>query len=588
MHPPPLPDLTRTLASAVMALAVVLLSAGPAAAHAVLLRTEPSPQSTVQAAPADVRLHFSESVEAAFGAVRIFDVDGKRVDHGERTSAGGGRIVVVPARLGEGTYTVTWRVVSTDGHLIRGAFQFYVGAPSTISPVPIEADAGAGTAVGWGFGVVRFAWYSALLAVIGLVVVRRYVWVPAAHAAGLADSDATARVTRRFTRVLPWAWGALLAAWLGRLVFQTASISGLSLRESARPDILGDVLATSFGESWLAGLGFTLLAGLAVAGLTRRGSLFGVRSETWLSVLAGAAAGLALAVANMGHARTEANPTLGVPSVAVHLLAVAVWVGGLAALVVLAAAAWSAVPRPDRNALAGRLVARFSRLALGAVAVLVVTGTVNSILDLATVTDLWRTTYGRVLSAKILLLAVALLFGAWHLRVTPRRLAAADPAGAASRAFRRSSVLELVVLASVVGFASALVALVPGRSLAELARGPVNETKDAGDYTVQLFIDPSSPGPNEIHVTFVDSNGLGAGDVAALSAILTVDGPGGGSTPLPMRLLSPGHFVANRELAAAAYRLEVTGTGPAPPLAAAFSFKLRDPGGDAAPYRLSP
>lgn len=588
MRPPPLPGLARAVAGAVTVLVMLLLSAAPASAHAVLLRTEPSPQSTVKEAPGEVRLHFSESVEAAFGAVRIFDVDGKRVDEGKRVSAGGGRTVVVPADLADGTYTVTWRVVSTDGHLIRGAFQFYVGAPSTISPVPIEADAGAGSVVGWGFGAVRFAWYSALLAVIGLVVVRRFVWTPAAAAAGLARSDAAARVARRFGRLLPWAWSALLVAWLARLVFQTASVSGLSVGESARPAILGDVLETSFGESWLAGLGFTLLTGLAVAGLTRRTDLFGVRSETWLSVLVAAAAGLALAVANMGHARTEANPTLGVPSAAIHLLAVAVWVGGLAALLVLAAAAWPAVPGGDRNGLAGRLVARFSRLALAAVAVLVVTGILNSVLDLATVTDLWRTTYGRVLSAKIGLLVVALLFGAWHLRVTPRRLAATDPAGAASRAFRRSSALELVVLAAVVGFASALVALVPGRSLAEQARGPVAETRQLGDYTVQLFIDPSSPGRNEIHVTFVDENGLGAGDVTALSATLTADGRTGGSTPLPMRLLSPGHFVANWELAAASYRLEVTATGPAVPLATGFAFKVRDPQGDAAPYRLSP
>lgn len=583
MRPPPHPGLTRALASTVMVLAIVLVTAAPASAHAVLLRTEPFPQSTVKAAPADVRLHFSESVEVAFGAVRIFDVDGKRVDEGKRTSADGGRAVVVPVRLADGTYTVTWRVVSTDGHLIRGAFQFYVGAPSTISPVPIEEDAGAGTVVGWGFGVVRFAWYSALLALIGLVVVRRFVWAPAARAGGLAESDAGARASRRFNRVLPRAWAALLVAWLARLVFQTAAISGLGLGESARPAVLGDVLETSFGKSWLAGLGFTLLAGVAVAGLTRRSGLFGVRSETWLSVLAGAAAGLALATANMGHARTEANPTLGVPSAAVHLLAVSVWVGGLAALVILAAAAWSAVPRPDRNALVGRLVARFSRLALAAVAVVVVTGTVNSVLDLAAVSDLWHTTYGRVLSAKIALLAVALLFGGWHLRVAPRRLAASDPAGAASRSFRWSSAVELAVLASVVGFASALVALVPGRSLAELERGPVNQNQDVGEYTVQLFIDPSSPGPNQIHVTFVDASGLGAGELTALAATLTADGPGGAPAPLPMRLLSPGHFVADRELAAGAYRLEVSATGSPVPLATAFSFKLRAPGGEAAP-----
>ena len=246
-----------------------------------------------------------------------------------------------------------------------------------------------------------------------------------------------------------------------------------------------------------------------MAGLTRRNGLLGVRPPTWLSVLAASAAGLALAAASMGHARTESHPGLGVPSVAIHLIAVSIWVGSLLALVALGASAWSAVPREDRNGLVRSVVLRFSRLALAAVAVLVATGTLNAVLDLAAPSDLWRTPYGKVLSAKIALLGVALAFGAWHLRVAPRRLATTDPAAAASRSFRRSSAAELVVLATVVAFASALVALVPGRSLALQSRGPVNQDQRVGAYTVQLFIDPSAPGANEIHLTFIDARASG-------------------------------------------------------------------------------
>jgi copper transport protein len=556
-------------------LALVLAAASPASAHAVLLRTEPSPQTTVKSPPEAVRLRFSEPVEVTFGAVRVFDVDGRRVDAGKIETASGRRELVVPARLPGGTYTVTWRVVSTDGHRISGGFQFFVGSPSTISAVAVAGDAGAGRAVGWGYGAVRFTWYAALLAFIGLVVVRRFVWTPALRERGLGESVAAGRFRSRFNRALPWAWAFLLVAWGLRLVFQAASISGLGLVDSARPGVMADMLSTGFGRAWLAGLGFTLLAGLAVAGLTRRAGLFGARAQTWLSILAGSAVGLALAVANTGHARTEANPALGVPSAAVHHLAVATWVGGLAALVVLGASAWSAVAPEDRNGLVRAVVTRFSRVALLAVAVLVATGTLNSFLDLAAVSDLWGTTYGRVLSAKIVLLTVALAFGAWHLRVTPRRLAAAGPEAAASRMFRRSSTVELVVLAAIVGFASALVALVPGRSLALQARGPVNQEQRAGRYTVQLFLDPSSPGANEIHVTFIDPNGLGAGEMTVITTTLAGDPAGGPPRPLAMRLISSGHFVANTDLAAGAYRLVVNSTAPSPPLATAFQFKLR-------------
>ena len=575
MRPPQRRFVARALAGTVVVLAVVAATAGPAAAHAVLLRTDPSPQTTVKTPPEAVRLRFSEPVEVAFGAVRVFDVDGKRVDRGEITTAAGRREVVVPAAMPEGTFTVTWRVVSTDGHRITGGFQFYVGAPSTISAVAVESDSGAGRVVGWGYGVVRFIWYAALIDLVWLVVMRRFLCTPAVRASGLAESDAAVLFRRRFNRALPWAWLLLLSAWLARLVFQAASVSGLGLVESAGPGVLGEVLRTGFGRSWLAGLGFTLAAALPLAGLTRRSGLFGVRPPTWLSVLAAAGAGLALAAAGMGHARTESHPGLGVPSVAVHLLAVSIWVGGLAALVVLGASAWSALPREDRNGLVRQVVTRFSRLALGAVAVLVATGILNAVLDLAALSDLWRTPYGKVLSAKIVLLAVALAFGAWHLWAAPRRLSAADPAGAASRSFRRSSTAELMVLATVAAFASGLVALVPGRSLALQARGPVNQDQRIGAYTVQLFIDPSAPGANEVHVTFIDAKGLGAAEMTGLATTLTADAPGTAPTPLPMRLISQGHFVGNVDLAAGSYRLAVNTAAPSPALATTFSFKLR-------------
>jgi copper transport protein len=575
VRPPQRRSVVRALASAVGVVAIVAATAGPAAAHAVLLRSEPSPQTTVKTPPEAVRLRFSEPVEVAFGAVRVFDVDGKRVDTGKITTAAGRREVVVPAHMPEGTFTVTWRVVSTDGHRITGGFQFYVGAPSTISAVAIESDTGAGRVVAWGYGAVRFTWYAALMAVIGLIGMRRFVWTPAVRAAGFTDSDAAALFRRRFNRALPWAWALLVAAWLARLVFQAASVSGLSLVDSARPGVLGDMLQTGFGRSWLAGFGFTLAAGVPVIGLTRRNGLFGVRPSTWLSVVGACAAGLALAAASMGHARTERHPGLGVPALAIHLLSVSMWVGGLAALVVLGASAWSAIPREDRNGLVREVVLRFSRLALAAVAVLVATGVLNAVLDLAALSDLWRTPYGKVLSAKIALLVVALAFGAWHLRVAPRLLARADTAGEASRAFRRSSTAELVVLAAVVACASALVALVPGRSLALQARGPVNQDQQMGGYTVQLFIDPSAPGANEVHVTFIDAKGLGAAEMTGLTATLTTEALGAAPTPLPMKLISQGHFVGNLELAAGAYRLAVSTAAPSPTLSTAFSFKLR-------------
>ena len=72
----------RLLVTAGLVVVGLGLVAGPAQAHAVLLRTEPAPQATLAGPPGVVRLQFSEAVEVDPGGIRVFDVDGRRVDRG--------------------------------------------------------------------------------------------------------------------------------------------------------------------------------------------------------------------------------------------------------------------------------------------------------------------------------------------------------------------------------------------------------------------------------------------------------------------------------------------------------------------------
>ncbi|MCU1448089.1 MAG: copper resistance protein CopC [Acidimicrobiales bacterium] len=563
--------LRRLVVGVAVVVAGLAVTAPAASAHAVLLRTDPSPQTTVKSSPADVRLVFSESVEVSFGAIRVFDVDATRVDVGQIRRVQGNREVLVPVRhLKDGTYTVTWRVVSADGHPVHGGFSFYVGAPSTISARSVAEDVGAGRVVGWGFGVVRFAWFAALLGLVGAAVVRLWVWTPCVRELDLTESDAAEGFRHRFARAFPAMWVVLLVAGALSLVFETASVSGLSLLSSFRPSVLATTIHTAFGGYWVAEMVITALMLVPVAGLVRRRRLWHVSPHVWLALFAVGAAGLAVIAGLDSHARTLGHPALGVPSIAVHLAAVGVWVGGLASLVLLAGLGWRRLPVDQRGPLLRRLVPRFSRVAIVAVAVVVLTGTLNAILDLAKVSDLWSTTYGRVVLAKVVVLVLALGLAARHRFVTPKRLDDPAAAQAGARSFARTSAVELGLLALAVALASALVALVPGKTLALAANGPVNLERPAGAYTVQLFIDQTAV-PNQVHVTFVNGQGLGAAEVANVTVSLTPSGQP--SRPLESRLISPGHFVADTPaLAAGDYRVDVRAGGG---VEAATTFNVR-------------
>ncbi|MFP5317626.1 MAG: copper resistance protein CopC [Acidimicrobiia bacterium] len=563
-----MPARSRLLAVVALAGCASVLRATPASAHAVLLRAEPSPQTTVERPPAAIRLTFSEPVEVAFGAVRVFDVDGNRVDDGAIRRAEGDRQVVLPVSLRNGTYTVTWRVTSQDGHPVRGGFGFFVGAPSTISAVAVPVDEGSGPVVTIGYGMARFLWFAALVTVLGMVAMRRWVWTPAVRAVGMAGSPAADRFRRGFGTALPAAWVVLLVAGAAGLVFQSATVSGLSLAQAARPEVLGELLKTSFGRLWTVQAALAVALGLPVLALVARRPLLGVPPRPWLVAAGVVGAALCVATAANGHARTVWNTAVMVPALSVHLLAAAVWAGGLAALFLLGRTAWRSVGPDQRPPLLRELVRRFGRVGVVAAPVLLGTGAITSFGLLSRVSDLWDVSFGRVVSAKVALFAVAVALAAVHRRRTPRRLDRPD--GVAR--FEQTGAAELLAVTGAIALASVLVALVPGRSLALAAKAPVNQERQAGPYTVQLYVDPTRVGENEFHVTFVNEAGLAAAEVATVEVTL---GPAGGDPqPVAMRLISPGHFVGDASLPAPGrYSLAVAGTG-AEGATTTFDFRL--------------
>jgi hypothetical protein len=177
-----------------------------------------------------------------------------------------------------------------------------------------------------------------------------------------------------------------------------------------------------------------------------------------------------------------------------------------------------------------------------------------------------------VVTAKVFVLIVVLALASRHLRVTPRRLAGDEPARAV-RSFARTSALELLALVGAIALASALVALVPGRSIALAEKGPVSAEHRLGAYTVQLFIDPTAIGANQVHVTFVNDAGLAAAEVTTTT--VTATPPGGTARPVAMRLIAPGHFAGDTTLPRpGSYRLVVTTTAGGARAATSFTFTL--------------
>lgn len=131
-----------------MALALVLGSADGAAAHDELTSSNPEPGATLDAAPEEIELTFS-NVPATIGSeVQVLDEAGEDWAEGEVSITDTVATQAVRDGAPSGTYTVNWRVVSSDSHPIEGTFGFTASGGGAASDSPAASEtpgASAGT-----------------------------------------------------------------------------------------------------------------------------------------------------------------------------------------------------------------------------------------------------------------------------------------------------------------------------------------------------------------------------------------------------------------------------------------------------------
>ena len=470
----------------------------PAAfAHATLIGTEPSNDAVVEEPPNRVVLRFDEAVESALGAVRVYDGEGRQVDAGEITRPSGDRVAVAIDRsLQRGTYTVAWRVISADSDPINGAFVFHVQAPGP-QPEGIAAQVLEDTpfVVSAFYTGGRFVDYVLMLLFIGGVA-----------SLVLVLAVAGGEVRRRVQRPLSVVALALVVVALAGIVFQAAAAGELSLREAATWDAVSEVMATKFGRFSLARALLALCLAIVLWQMARSGGRTG-----WALGGLALALGLGMIVTPVASGHASVSGPLSFAADYAHVAAAAAWTGGMAVLVL---GLWHA--RDGRWRLAERAVPRFSNLAVGAVAALLVAGTINGVIQVkapgswsipSAWRGLWDSTYGLLLLAKIALVVPLLALGAFNNRYSVPRLRAGIASALERRRFLRAAGAELAIMVTIVGVTAFLVNAPPARTEAEMHSPMAMDVDFDGRLTAHLSVAPAIAGRNDIHLEFEDPDG---------------------------------------------------------------------------------
>lgn len=560
----------RVLVAVFAAAALLAVLAPGASAHAQLVSSSPARDAVVRTQPGAVVLRFSESVEGRFGAIKVFDADAARVDDGAtRHPDGEGAALQSGLRPGlpDGTYTATYRIVSADGHPVAGGVVFSIGRPGATSAKTIDELIGttaAGPLTRVPFGVVRSLDSLATGLAVGLLVFLLACWrrgLAQVAGAGADWRQAAAALADRAGSVLLLTAGlGLLAALLG-LVFAGASAAGTSFWGALDLTILRDVASTRFGTVWaLKALAWVALAGALLVRAPRRAlvlrpAALGADGQALASpgagrVLALGLPVLALAPALAGHASTQGDARLLVPAAVVHVLAMSVWLGGLAALLLLVPKATARLAPGDRTRLLAAVLLRFSPLALGAVLALSLTGTIQAIVHLDALGDLLDDAFGRAVLVKVLLLLGLVGLGAVNRRrALPRlRALAADGAapGAPGHLLRRTLRLEAGTLLVVLAVTGALVGYAPPGATAGAQGGSAGVSARLGPYALEATVDPARTGANTVHLYLFDArDGTPFDGTKQLTVTAVEQEQGIGPLPVGFQKTGPGHYTAD-------------------------------------------
>lgn len=549
------------LRAAVLVLGALVLAPASAWGHASLLETSPGRGEQLQTAPRELTLRFSEPVEASFGAVRVFDARGATVETRTRTS---GRTVVaeLPPGLGEGGYTATYRVISADSHPVSSGFVFSVGeggaAPAATVDELLDRQREAGAVTTAALGAARAVQYGALALGIGTLLFLLACWVPAVResaGAGPEWARATAAFGRRTRGLLLAAAGLGVVSGALGVALQGAVAGATSLWSALDATTIGEVLGTRFGTAWGLGVlawaavgGTALLAGARMPVL-RPASLgatgLALPTDLRVAVVAFPLALLALLPALGGHAAAQSPQWLLVPANVLHVLAISAWVGGVAVLVVALRAATAGLAADERTRLLVAAVGRFSTLAGIAVAVVLLSGVVQSLVSVASWGALLDTAYGRSVLVKLVLFTALIGLGAANrARVLPalRRAAGAGASpGGAGVLLRRLLRVEVAIFVVALGVTGALATYAPSTAA---SGGPFSDTVVLGPARMEATVEPARVGLNEMHLYLFD-RADGRQFDATKELTITAELPAKGIAPIELEpsRAGPGHFV---------------------------------------------
>jgi copper transport protein len=434
-----------------MALCLAFIFPATASAHAILLRSDPAQDAVLNTPPQQVCMWFSEDLNPAFTTAVVINAKNQQVDkHDAHVSPKDTKEmdVSLTPNLPAAVYIVIYRTDSADdGHILRGSFIFTVAQPNGTVPslngnsIPGQNVLSGGNLTGQNTGQLDVP-TSFNLIMVTLVELAAVFWVAGqlwlvfvlqlAPAGDARLNEIHQQVQQRFER--RWSIPALLVlllANIGVLVGQALTLTGGQWGGAFAPQLLGELVSSGrFGTFWMMReivIAVALVVALYMVFFEKqrekqRPQLVNKILPS-LNLLLGLM--LFIAITMSGHA-SAVSSNIVVYAVLLdwlHLLAAALWVGGMLYIATTYLPVLKRRPMTEQAHSLITLLPYFSPLAIAGVIILAITGPFNATVHLNSLLQLFNTAYGRALTVKILLVGALFITSAIHVGLIRPRLA---------------------------------------------------------------------------------------------------------------------------------------------------------------------
>lgn len=488
-----------------ISIVLCLLIAPIANAHGYVVRSIPQDRSTLERPPARLQYWFSEALEPQFSEIKLRDQNGNvlatgGIDENDDTLL----TMRVPSDLPDGAYIVELRpAFASDGHVIIESRVFFVGEEVGGVVGQVASNTARPLEVVW-----KALLFNAQYLLFGVTVLYSYILVPVWGNRKYPQGLLPPRVMSRLNLLV---WVGIIGAVIANIIAllqQSMIFFGVGLTPVLEGNLWNVVrIGSRFGDVW----NFRMLALLLVLILHSAALYYGkkyprmVRSfyvaNTWLIAL--------MIGAQAVNSHAAGSLVLAWTSVMIHWLhtvAVAFWVGGIMALVLVLPVALAPYDANARWQALHPMMMRFSRYTVGAVVVVIASGIYNSSLWFYGVNDV-TTTYGAALAGKLLLVVLLLIVGGLHHIALRPQLLERFPFAEKVQRFGASLNFEAIVI-MIALIATALLSATPIPQPEFLQRDveTPRSIQRVNDYEAQFALSPGGTGINTLDVNITQDN----------------------------------------------------------------------------------